>query len=174
MPPPAAHDDDDDDARYLRIDGRRWRRSDPGIPEALRRELTSALMDARRAVKAALADGDADAEKRARACVQDAKVALGERGAKWWEPGTEAQRTTRATAIIRALLRHRGADKTICPSDVARVLAGDGFRSHMAEVRAVVEGLEAEGTLEVRQKGRPVRAKTARGPIRLALTARSG
>ncbi|MET0343219.1 MAG: DUF3253 domain-containing protein [Polyangiales bacterium] len=159
---------DEDDARYLRIDGRRWRRSDPGIPEALRSELTHALMDARRAVKAAKRAEDAEAERTARARVNDAKIALGERGAPWWEPGTEVTRATRAAAVMRSLLDHRGADKSICPSEVARVLAGDAFRTRMAEVRALVEALEAEDALEVRQKGVRVSAKTARGPIRIA------
>ena len=40
------------DGRYLIIDGRRWRASDPAIPEARRRQLVGELMDARRAVAA--------------------------------------------------------------------------------------------------------------------------
>ena len=63
------------DGRYLVVDGRRWRATDPGIPETLRAELVAELMAARRI--------------QARARVQDAKVALGERGEPWWEPGGE-------------------------------------------------------------------------------------
>lgn len=158
-----------EDAHYFRIDGRRWRRTAPNIPEPLRRELTAALMNARRAVKSALASNDAQAERAARAHVNDAKVALGERGAKWWEPTSAAQRAARATATLRALLTQRGPDKTICPSDLARVLAGDGFRAHMAEIRALVTSLEQAGEVEVRQRGERVQARTARGPIRIAL-----
>jgi hypothetical protein len=41
------------DERFLTIDGRRWRRSDPLIPESLRQQLVNELMFARRAVAAA-------------------------------------------------------------------------------------------------------------------------
>ncbi|MGB3710376.1 MAG: hypothetical protein WA985_01675 [Erythrobacter sp.] len=44
-------------------------------------------MDARRAVGQAKRDGDASAEKDARASVHAAKVALGERGPVWWSDG---------------------------------------------------------------------------------------
>ena len=73
------------DGRYVIIDGRRWRASDPSIPEERRQELVNELMDARRAVGAAKRTGDAEAERAARDRVHAAKVALGERGPKWWE-----------------------------------------------------------------------------------------
>ena len=44
-------------------------------------------MDARRDVKSALKSGDATLEKKARARVNTAKVALGERGPVWWTDG---------------------------------------------------------------------------------------
>jgi len=45
------------------------------------------LMDARRAVGAALRADDAVAERAARKQVHEAKVALGERGPVWWDDG---------------------------------------------------------------------------------------
>lgn len=76
------------DGRYIIVDGRRWRATDPDLPEAERKRLVSELMSARSAVGWAKRRGDADAEKAARARVHAAKVALGERGPKWWnEPG---------------------------------------------------------------------------------------
>ena len=45
-------------------------------------------MDARRAVAHAKRSGDAAAMKAARAAVDVAKVALGERGPVWWEDGS--------------------------------------------------------------------------------------
>ena len=39
------------DGRYIVVDGRRWRATDPAIPESLRRQLVDELMDARRAVR---------------------------------------------------------------------------------------------------------------------------
>ncbi len=73
------------DGRYVIIDGRRWRATDPSIPESRRKELVSELMSARRAVGAAKRAGDEHAERRARDRVHAAKVALGERGEPWWE-----------------------------------------------------------------------------------------
>lgn len=75
------------DGRYLVVRGRLWRRSDPGLPAATREELTRELMAARRAKGAAMRDGDADARAAARARVDAAKVALGERGPAWWADG---------------------------------------------------------------------------------------
>lgn len=72
------------DGRYIVVDGRRWRASDPGLPEERRSELVAELMSARRAVGAAKRAADADAERAARARVHAAKVALGERGTPWW------------------------------------------------------------------------------------------
>ena len=73
------------DGRYIVVNGRRWRASDPNLPEERRRELVAELMSARRAVKAATAGGDENAERAARERVHAAKVALGERGTPWWE-----------------------------------------------------------------------------------------
>jgi hypothetical protein len=74
------------DGHYVVIDGRRWRATNPDLPPEVRQQLVRELMAARRAVGAALRAKDADAEKAARARVNAAKISLGERGAKWWEP----------------------------------------------------------------------------------------
>lgn len=68
------------------IDGRRWRASDPALPEARRQELVRELMSARSSVGWAKRRNDREAERAARRRVHAAKVALGERGAKWWGP----------------------------------------------------------------------------------------
>ncbi|MER0428997.1 hypothetical protein [Streptomyces microflavus] len=81
----AAQPEPTPDGRYIRIGGRRWRATDPEIPEDAAARLRSGLMAARRAVKAAMKKGDVAAEKRARSQVHSAKVALGERGTPWWE-----------------------------------------------------------------------------------------
>ena len=82
------------DGRYVVVDGRRWRATDPLIPEERAAALRKELMSARRDVGAALRAEDASAEKAARARVQAAKVALGERGTPWWEQ-TDAERQAR-------------------------------------------------------------------------------
>ncbi|RKQ92301.1 hypothetical protein C8N24_2145 [Solirubrobacter pauli] len=74
-----------EDERWIVIDGRRWRRTDPSIPEERRKALVSELMSARSAVGHAKRKGDEQAERAARDRVHAAKVALGERGPKWWE-----------------------------------------------------------------------------------------
>jgi hypothetical protein len=75
------------DGRYIVVDGVLWRRSDPRLPPEQRQALVDALMNARRAVAAANRAGDPDALKRARATVDAAKRALGERGPVWWDDG---------------------------------------------------------------------------------------
>ena len=72
------------DGRYFVVRGRLWRKSDPSLPEESRTELVSQLMQARRAVGAALRANDEAGVAKARAAVERAKVALGERGPVWW------------------------------------------------------------------------------------------
>jgi hypothetical protein len=86
-----------DDGHYFLIDGRRWRATDPMIPEARRAELTRTLMAWRREVRRTKGT---DGEATARAGVQAAKVALGERGSPpWWEQ-TDEQRRQRWQAEV--------------------------------------------------------------------------
>ncbi|MGW3114970.1 hypothetical protein [Streptomyces sp. SID4982] len=81
------------DGHFVVIDGRRWRATDPDVPEDVAARLRRHLMSARRAVRSALDAGDREAESAARGRVQRAKVALGERGTPWWEqPGEERRR----------------------------------------------------------------------------------
>lgn len=87
-----------DDGRYVVIDGRRWRATDPAIPEDRRAELQRVLMAWRRDVKRT--KGTAE-EPTSRAGVQAAKVALGERGTPWWEQ-TDAERRARWEADVPA------------------------------------------------------------------------
>ena len=71
------------------VDGRRWRATDPAIPEVRRAELTRVLMAWRRDVRRTRGTDD---ESTSRAGVQAAKVALGERGTPWWEQSDEQRR----------------------------------------------------------------------------------
>ena len=146
-----------DDGRYVVVDGRRWRAGDPGIPDRLRSELVAELMAARRAVRS---DGDA-----ARHRVQDAKVALGERGEPWWEEPSEDGRAERMGAALRTLLRHR-PEGTVCPSEVARVVGGEEWRPLSRPARDLAFDLADEGEVRVLQKGEPV-GRDVRGPVRI-------
>ena len=80
------------DGHHVVIDGRKWRATDPSLPEETAARLRKHLMSARRAVQSATTANDEQAEREARARVQRAKVALGERGAPWWEQSEEERR----------------------------------------------------------------------------------
>ncbi|HEX8511982.1 MAG TPA: hypothetical protein VF688_02625 [Allosphingosinicella sp.] len=75
------------DGRYIVVEGRLWRASDPRLTTDVREGFVKQLMDARRAVRAAQKADDAKALRSARSGVQAAKEALGERGAVWWDDG---------------------------------------------------------------------------------------
>ena len=80
------------DGRYFVHKSRLWRCTNPNLPEAQRERLVSNLMAARRAVRQAKKSADDAALKTARSAVNDAKVALGERGPTWWEDDTDFNR----------------------------------------------------------------------------------
>ena len=84
------------DGRYVTIDGRRWRATDPAIPDERRSELTRVLMAWRREVRRTRGTGD---ESASRAGVHAAKVALGERGTPWWEQ-SDVEREARWMAEV--------------------------------------------------------------------------
>jgi hypothetical protein len=75
------------DGRYFVVRGRLWRTSNPGLAPDLRQAWVDKLMKARRQVGLAKKAGDGDAERSARAAVDEAKQALGERGPVWWTDG---------------------------------------------------------------------------------------
>ncbi len=75
----------------------------------------------------------------------------------------------RLRAVIVELLQRRGPEKTICPSDAARAIAGERFRPLMDDARAAAAQLVDEGVIEVTQRGEVVDLAAARGPIRLRL-----
>ena len=89
------------DGHHVVIDGRRWRATDPLLPQEVGAQLRRQLMSGRRAVGAALKAQDGEAEVAARAVVHRAKTALGERGTPWWEQ-TEQQRRQRWEAGLDA------------------------------------------------------------------------
>lgn len=75
------------------------------------------------------------------------------------------------TAIEAELLRQvtaRGAEKSICPSEVARALS-ETWQPLLGRVRAIAVRLSVEGRIEVLRKGKPVEPDEVRGVIRLRL-----
>ncbi|TDS77272.1 hypothetical protein CLV52_2215 [Amnibacterium kyonggiense] len=91
-----------EDAHWFVVDGRRWRRTDPALPEDVAAALRSHLGSARATVGAASRRGDDDAVAAARRRVGIAKHGLGERGPKWWEEPVEA-RVQRAREALTEL-----------------------------------------------------------------------
>jgi hypothetical protein len=74
-------------------------------------------------------------------------------------------------AIAAEILRQtaeRGMEKSICPSEVARALAGgEDWRPLMGRVRQAAIALSREGSVEILRKGKPVPPEEVRGVIRL-------
>lgn len=94
------------DGRYFVVRGRLWRMSDPALSEADRTRHVAELMRARSAVRNA--KGGAGDMAAARAAVDAAKRALGERGPVWWSDGSpdfnrHMARTTPYAAWFKAL-----------------------------------------------------------------------
>jgi hypothetical protein len=81
------------DGRWIVVDGRRWRATDPAVPADVRDRLQQHLGRARAAVRSAGRAGDEGAVAAARARVHRAKTGLGERGPAWW---TQDEPTRRA------------------------------------------------------------------------------
>ncbi len=90
------------DGRYFVVRGRLWRATNPGLPAALRETQVRALMNARRAVGRARRANDRDALAQAGQAVDDAKVALGERGPVWWTDGAPDQNRRMARNTVYA------------------------------------------------------------------------
>jgi hypothetical protein len=66
-----------------------------------------------------------------------------------------------------ALLAARAEDSTVCPSEVARILAAETgeWRDAMPEVHAAVDVLVGEGAVRLSWKGRPMAMRA--GPYRI-------
>lgn len=76
---------DTPDGRYFVVRGRLWRKSNPRLPEIERERFVRELMSARLAIRDAKDKPTEMAVARER--VEEAKVALGERGPVWWDDG---------------------------------------------------------------------------------------
>ncbi|MFS0738119.1 DUF3253 domain-containing protein [Sphingomonas sp. 1P06PA] len=64
-----------------------------------------------------------------------------------------------------SMLARRAPDATICPSEVARMIAPD-WRGAMPAVHAAIDGLVADGLVRLSWKGRPLATRS--GPYRIA------
>jgi hypothetical protein len=67
-----------------------------------------------------------------------------------------------ATTILSTAI-HRGAEKSTCPSEIARMLFPNGWRKHMKDVLEVAIDLHNKGSVVITQKGLPVDVKKVFG-----------
>ena len=88
---------------------------------------------------------------------------------------------TDLTSIEAEILRQteaRGPDKSICPSEVARVLAQGGapetWQRFLTAVRRAAVRLAAAGRIEILRKGKPIDPAETRGVIRLRMRPDAG
>ncbi|MFN3670233.1 MAG: hypothetical protein ACK4VY_13075 [Brevundimonas sp.] len=79
------------DGRYFVVRGRLWRATNPSLARERREVLVKALMAARRTVGQARQAEDRAALAEAGQAVDEAKIALGERGPVWWTDGAPDQ-----------------------------------------------------------------------------------
>ena len=70
-------------------------------------------------------------------------------------------------SAILDLLDQRRDGATICPSEAARAVGGDGWHDRMEPARAAARRLEAAGRVQITQGGRVVDPSTAKGAIRI-------
>lgn len=101
-----------DAERWLVIKGRRWRRTDPALPEELLAALKSHLGRGRSGVGAGKKTGDDERVAASRRRVGLAKTGLGERGPYWWER-PEAERIAAARQALDELDEADGASNSL-------------------------------------------------------------
>ncbi|GEO12275.1 DUF3253 domain-containing protein [Segetibacter aerophilus] len=70
---------------------------------------------------------------------------------------------------ILFLATQRGKDKTICPSEVARKLSPNAWRTYMKEIRKEAFDLRDAGRIVITQKGNEVSGREVVGPIRIQI-----
>lgn len=106
------------DGRYFLVRGRLWRCTNPELDPDERARLTRNLMSARRDKQGAMREGDDAGRESARARVDAAKRALGERGPVWWSDGAPdhngrlARETPYAAWSSDVDERHSGSSET--------------------------------------------------------------
>ena len=88
------------------------------------------------------------------------------------------ERESEIEATMLRLVAERGADKTICPSEVARALVDprpDDWRTLMPPVRRVALRLAGQGKVAILRNGVPVAdPETMRGVYRLGMPREAG
>ena len=79
------------------------------------------------------------------------------------------QPQTDILTTILSVATQRGADKSTCPSEIARMLFPNDWRKHMKDVVDVAIDLHNQGVFAITQKGRPIDVNHIKGPIRIKI-----
>jgi hypothetical protein len=82
---------------------------------------------------------------------------------------THAETVARLREVILETLAGRADGATMCPSEAAREVGGDGFRMLMPAAREAAAALVAVDAIVVTQRGEEIDLSVARGPVRLRL-----
>ncbi|MCZ4298933.1 DUF3253 domain-containing protein [Henriciella marina] len=69
--------------------------------------------------------------------------------------------------LIVELVNERGADKTVCPSEVARAKRDENWQQLMGEIRVRAVKLADAGQISIYRKGKPVDPHDFKGVYRL-------
>lgn len=77
--------------------------------------------------------------------------------------------SARIEETILALTTARGHERSICPSEAARVLDPVAWQSQMTAVRRAAIRLAEAGRIDILRKGRPIDPATVKGVIRLRI-----
>jgi len=75
----------------------------------------------------------------------------------------------RTRDTILTLVTARGAGKTICPSEVAKELDPENWRSLLTKVRRTAQAMAKQGEIAIYRKGKPIEPDAMKGVIRLGL-----
>jgi len=91
------------------------------------------------------------------------------------EEDQEQDQAVRLKETILAMCGTRGPEKSICPSEVARLLEPDEaqWRALMKPVRRAAVDLANEGLIEILKKGKRIDPDAVRGVIRLRIAGRN-
>jgi len=71
--------------------------------------------------------------------------------------------------LIVELVSERGAEKTVCPSEVARAKRDENWQQLMGEIRVRAVKLADAGQIVIYRKGKPVDPHDFKGVYRLGL-----
>lgn len=74
------------------------------------------------------------------------------------------------TQAILSTAAARGTDKSICPSEIARMLYPENWRAHMPDIVKEAIDLHHQGKVMITQNGQPVDVNHIKGPIRIKIS----